>query len=560
MKFEEFNLKETLLKAIEEKGYVAATEIQQKAIPILIEKDVDMVAQAQTGTGKTAAFVLPLLEKINSASSRRNIEAIILSPTRELANQIGQELKSFCAHEPIQTLCVYGGVPIDGQIRTLKKQRPQVVVGTPGRVLDLIRRGVLKLEHARFAVLDEADEMLDMGFIDDVKRILSELGEQKNIWMFSATMPKPILSLIKEYLNNPVDIKVEKKTLSNENIEQIYHLVAGRNMLEATCRVLDSIDEMYGIIFCKTKIETKKLSDELNFRGFQSDALHGDMSQEQRDAAMRQFKLKKIKVLVCTDVAARGIDVNDLTHVINFALPQDIESYVHRIGRTGRAGKKGVAVTIVPPSEEFRMRHVERITKAKIMRKPVPTADSLISSLVQREVVKMTKKVSEDQAEAKVHESLAFFAGELESLNRDELLKLIYNHLFSKKILHYQNAPSLDYEPKARKNSRDSSPQRSRKDGMSRFFVNKGKDHGLNLTALIDVVSKGIDVDKRRIRNIELKPGFSFIEIPSFFETKLLEVGELKAATMSLRFEKSKEFSPRDGRRRSEGSANRRRS
>jgi ATP-dependent RNA helicase DeaD len=542
--FQELPLRESLLKAITERGYVEPTEIQQQAIPALATTDTDFVGQAQTGTGKTAAFVLPLLNKVDSTS--RDVQALILTPTRELANQITEEIKKFSTYEKTRSLAVYGGISLEGQIRGLRRDRPQIVVGTPGRVLDLIERGVLILDNAKFAVLDEADEMLDMGFIDDVKHILSKLGETKKTWMFSATMPAPILSLIKTYLKDPLVVKVQKKTSTNESIEQKHYVVRHSHMSEAICRILDSLDDYYGMIFCRTKIDAKTLADELNARGYPSDSMHGDMSQQQRDITMKNFKMKKINMLVCTDVAARGIDVDNLTHVINYGLPQDIESYVHRIGRTGRAGLTGVAITLVEPNERYRLRMVENNTKARIIQATLPTSKELKEVMVRKELKKFDAII---ESLPKL-EADAVFTEKFASLEKEELLKVMYNHIFKSQISRYDHAPSLEIQerrpdsrdsraPSAR-DSRDSAPS-ARGTGTStgnmRFFVNIGKEHGLTLKSLLGSISDMVQVDERLIRNVDMKETFSFLEVPEQFGEVLLKVNTPMISERNVRFE-----------------------
>ncbi len=548
MNFTDFTLPESLLRALEDKGYKTPTDIQEKAIPLLLEKDTDFVGQAQTGTGKTAAFSLPLLAKIDRSCG--DVQAIVLSPTRELANQITEEMRSFCKHDSIKLLSVYGGVPLDGQIRTLKKGRPQVIVGTPGRVLDLIKRGVLKLENAKLAVLDEADEMLDMGFIDDVKTILSELGDKKKTWMYSATMPKQILNLIKTYLDNPEVIKIDKKTLSNEDIEQKYFLIKRGNLGEAVCRILDSLSDYYGIVFCRTKVDAKKLSDEFNFRGFPSDALHGDMSQMQRDLTMRAFKKKKVKLLVCTDVAARGIDVDNLTHVINYGLPQDLESYVHRIGRTGRAGQKGSAYTIIDSSEKFRIRMLERLMNTKIEQGTLPTVAEIKNTLVKNEVVKLEAVAAKLSESEHIDSSFSVFEESLKDMEKDALVKVMFNYMFKESMDSYSKKSSIemgsgDRNDRNDRNSRDRGERRERPErgdrperapraarggaGFARFYVGVGKKHGIDLKEFLSSVSGATGVEEREIRRVDLKDQFSFFEVSDQYKEKVLLVAKVSA-------------------------------
>ena len=548
MTFQELPLRESLIKAITERGYVEPTDIQAQAIPALATTDTDFVGQAQTGTGKTAAFVLPLLNKIDSNS--RDVQALILTPTRELANQITEEIKKFSTYERTKSIAVYGGISLEGQIKGLRRDRPQIVVGTPGRVMDLIDRGVLILDNAKFAILDEADEMLDMGFIDDVKHILSKLGADKKTWMFSATMPAPILSLIKTYLKDPLVVKVQKKTTTNESIEQKHYVVRHSNMSEAICRILDSLDEYYGMIFCRTKVDAKTLADELNARGYPSDSMHGDMSQQQRDITMKNFKMKKINMLVCTDVAARGIDVDNLTHVINYGLPQDIESYVHRIGRTGRAGLTGVAITLVEPNERYRLRMVENNTKARIVQATLPTPKELKEVMVRKELKKFDAII---ETLPKL-EADAVFTEKFADLEKEDLLKVMYNHIFKSQITRYDHAPSLEISQERRPDSRDSRDSRapSARDsrdsapsgrgtgtstGNMRFFVNIGKEHGLTLKSLLGSISDMVKVDERMIRNVDMKETFSFLEVPEQFGEVLLKVTTPMIIERNVRFE-----------------------
>ena len=551
MEFLDFPLKETLLKAIEDRGFTEPTEIQEKAIPLLCEKDIDFVGQAQTGTGKTAAFTLPLLQRINP--SDRGVQAIVLSPTRELANQICEEMRKFCTHEKIRVFSVYGGVPIDKQIGQLKKLKPQIIVGTPGRVKDLIYRKSLKIEGAKYAVLDEADEMLDMGFLDDVKEILANV-EEKKTWMFSATMPKAILDLINNYLNDPEVVRVKKKTLSNENITQKFYVVKDGDMREAVGRLLDSFEDYYGIIFTKTKLEAKSLTDELGFRGFLVDSLHGDMDQKHRDLTMRKFKDKKVKLLVCTDVAARGIDVDHLTHVINFGLPQDLESYVHRIGRTGRAGHKGIALSVINPSEMRRIYHLENLTKAKILRDRIPTPELIKDSMVRRTLNQFEFLFDEVKNNANTDGAFELFCDEFEDLNKEDVLDVMFKYIFNESIKRLDRNPIIDLEPKKRGERTKVPASKIVPDsrGNVRLFVNVGKSDGVNLNDLVFNVSDELNIEKRKIRNVQLKDKFSFLDVPANFYEKLVFDAKLSVGNKIIRFEATSDHvagaSSRDGR------------
>lgn len=485
MNFQDLNLSKELLRAIDDEGFKAPSEIQEKAIPLLIQGNVDFVGQAQTGTGKTAAFVLPLLEQINYKS--REVQALILAPTRELANQVHQEIRKFAKYVPLKSLTVYGGTSYEKQLNGLKRDRPQIVVGTTGRVMDLMNKGALRVGNAKHLILDEADEMLNMGFLEDVQEIIKSLPEDKNMWMFSATMPKPILSLVKSEFKDPEILKIEKKTLSNEDIDQRYYLIRPKYQMEALCRLLDFEEDMYGIVFCKTKREVADVGSELLHRGYKVDVLHGDLNQAQRDAAMRKFKSGYLSLLICTDVAARGIDVNNLTHVINFGFPQDMEAYVHRIGRTGRAGLKGKAYTLVDPFQKGKLRYLERFVKTTLTPAKLPTIPQLKVALVNRELTKMEKLVEsiiEKGDEFKIDETYDYFRDSFAGLSRDDILKILFSQKFKKEMKRYMDLGELDAkdnEKKPRSFSRKRPNTRDRKDRRggtrrNRSDEKRGKD------------------------------------------------------------------------------------
>ncbi|EQC51085.1 DEAD/DEAH box helicase [Bacteriovorax sp. DB6_IX] len=538
MNFSDFPLKATLLRAIEERGFTEPTEIQAEAIPYLCEEQGDFVGQAQTGTGKTAAFSLPLLNNIDP--SEKTIQAIVLSPTRELANQICEEMGKFSSKDGVKAISVYGGTSIDNQIRDLKRKKPQIVVGTPGRVLDLINRRALKLENAVYSVLDEADEMLDMGFLDDVKEILSYVErEDKQTWMFSATMPRPILELIQDYLNEPKIIKIKKKTLSNENITQKFYVVRDRQMKEAVCRLLDAVEEYYGIIFTKTKLEAKNLTDELNMRGYLADSLHGDMDQKHRDHTMKKFKDKRVKLLVCTDVAARGIDVDHLTHVFNFGLPQDLESYVHRIGRTGRAGQKGMALSVVAPSELRKIGQLERLTKAKIERETLPTVDILKDAMIRRSVNQFDFIFEDLEKNDKMDDSFKLFEDAFEHLDKEQILKVMFKSLFADAMNRLDREPVID-APQREKRERNTVGTPDHR-GNIRFFVSAGRDDGLTLHSLLEDIAGELKIDQRMIRNVQLKEKFSFLDVPAQYQEQLIGSTNLFAGERRMRFEPTRE-------------------
>jgi ATP-dependent RNA helicase DeaD len=507
MSFNELGLKESSIKAITKMGYENPSEIQAQAIPVLLQGDIDFIGQAQTGSGKTAAFVLPLLEKLDFKLSA--LQALILAPTRELANQIHEEIQKLSSFEPIRSMSVYGGTSTGLQIKDLKAKKPQIVVGTPGRVMDLIDRGVLKFDATKFVVLDEADEMLDMGFFEDVTAIIAKVPEKK-IWMFSATMPGPISDLVKREFSDPVIVKVTKKVLTADSVDQKLVVVRRENGIEALCRYMDYSEGMYAIIFTKTKIGAKELTDELNARGYPTDALHGDMDQAARDMTMKKFKEKKINLLVCTDVAARGIDVNNLTHVINFGLPQDNESYVHRIGRTGRGGSKGISLSIIEPSEQGRVGQIERLTKAKIERIQLPQVSQIREKLLEKSMVRFTDLVTNFKDEETLH--FDSFKAKFDDLDKEDLIKGIYGFMFENTLKRYQKAQEIDVAPRGQ-GDRTGGVRVST--GMQRFFINLGRMDGVTSGDLLKFVAQVAGINGRDIGRIDTKEKFAFLEANS---------------------------------------------
>jgi ATP-dependent RNA helicase DeaD len=555
--FSSFGLCSEILKVLEELGFVTPTEIQSESIPRLLEKDQDFVGLAQTGTGKTAAFVLPLLSKIDQLDS--SVQAIILAPTRELANQVQEEVERFSKYLPkIKSLAIFGGSSYTRQIRALKKDRPQIVVGTPGRVMDLIDQGHLILDETNQVILDEADEMLNMGFWDDVQTILEAINnEERKIWMFSATMPAPINALIKKEFKDPTVVSVKRQSMSNENIEQKYFVVKNRHRLEALCRFIDTEPEIYGIIFCRTRLETRELGEELLLRKIKIEVLNGDMGQSERDAAMARFKSKNVSLLICTDVAARGIDVNNITHVINYGAPQDFESYVHRIGRTGRAGLKGIAVTFIGAREEGYIRRLEKFTKGTIKREKLPSVDLLKNIYIEKEVSKMEtviSKVTEKGEDFFLDSSYEIFKEKLGELDRDEILKTLFTVHYNKKLKRYDDIGDVEDTPKKspsrdHKNGRGNSSGEFKRGrgkrtqtqaaelGNVRLFVNIGVKDGIKLQCLLGDLSKATGLKKRQIQNVQLKDRFSFLEIPMDYKDSIVKSNSIKIKNKKIRFE-----------------------
>ena len=459
--FRELGINEHILKAISEMGYEKPSEIQEKSIPLLLENEKDFVGQAQTGTGKTAAFGIPLIQKIDP--KEKTVQAIILTPTRELANQVEQEIAKFSKYAGIRSVCIYGGTSYERQIRSLNKDKPQIVVGTPGRIIDLIKNDYLNVEDCKTCVLDEADEMLNMGFFDDVQLILDLLENRGQLLMFSATMPPQIKTLIDEHFNEHNIVTTKSKIKINENIDQQYFVVRDQFHTEALARLIEGLQDPYGMVFCKTKVESKEVGDALNERGLNVDILNGDMGQRDRDYVMRKFKEKKINILVCTDVAARGIDVNNLTHVFNYGLAQCDENYVHRIGRTGRAGQKGVAYTIVGPRALGAVRKLERFTKSKMTLASLPSAKDLKIKTVAREMEvanRILSSIVEKGEEYKLDEAFSAFKSTFDTYSNDDLVKLMFSWKFGGLLKKYRKFDKIELSED--EVSREDSFQRSR--------------------------------------------------------------------------------------------------
>jgi ATP-dependent RNA helicase DeaD len=513
--FRVLGLSEETLDALEKKGFEKPSPIQELTIPLLLNGDKDIVGQAQTGSGKTAAFGLPIIEKFDA--NVRGVQAIILTPTRELALQVTQEMLSFKGNRRIWITTVYGGAPIGQQMRDLEKGA-HVVVGTPGRVIDLIERGKLKLEDVKYFVLDEADEMLNMGFLDDVELILSKCNTQRRMLLFSATMPDRILSLAKRYMGKYDLVAVKNKELTTASIEQSYFEVPDRDKFDALCRILDFDEDFYGIVFCNTKAEVIEISNHLNEKGYTSDALHGDIAQNLREKVVKQFKSNKYGVLVATDVAARGIDIQDLTHVINYGLPQDPESYVHRIGRTGRAGKTGKAIAIVSGNERRKLMFIQKITKAKIEKGKLPDAFELVKIKKQRlkddvETIVSTEHYDEYLAFAAElmadNDPLVTIAALLKQFQGDELNPDSY-----KVIRESSERARFDEKSDRRDRSFDRGNDRSDRrggfGGKMRLFVAKGRKDNISPREILQLIADHADVPGRKIDDIRIMDNFSF--------------------------------------------------
>ncbi len=503
MTFQEIGLNDDLIKAVTDLGFTTPTPVQQQTIPLLAKEPTDLVALAQTGTGKTAAFGLPILNLINC--DNKTVQALILAPTRELCMQITNDIKNYGKYmRGFGVTAIYGGARIDGQIKDIKKG-VQVVVATPGRLIDMIERRVINLNTVKIVVLDEADEMLNMGFKDDLDIILKETPKEKNTWLFSATMPREVERISKNYMSNPVEISTGKKNEGADNLEHIYYQVQGRDRYLALKRVADYYPEIFGIVFCRTKAETQEVADSLIKDGYSADALHGDLSQSQRDFVMKRFRSHTLQMLVATDVAARGIDVSDVTHVINYNLPEDVENYTHRTGRTARAGKSGIAIAIITSKDGGKIKDIERIIKKKFEKKDVPNGLDVCEKQLFNLVHKLHNVEVKDE---EIESFLPAIYEELKDLSKEELIKRFISEEFNRFHEYYQNAPDLNIQ----KGAVDGAFGSGR---TTRFFVNMGSMDGFNINSLKDFLADSVKVHTRMIFNIDVKSSFSFFETES---------------------------------------------
>jgi ATP-dependent RNA helicase DeaD len=512
--FKELGLNDEILKALTDLGYETPSEIQEKAVPQVISSTQDLKAFAQTGTGKTAAFSLPILQKLDASS--KATQAIILSPTRELAVQIGKNIESFSKYmRGVNVLTVYGGANIQDQIRGLNRG-VQIVVGTPGRTVDLIKRRALKLDNVQWLILDEADEMLNMGFKDELDQVLEVTPESKQTLLFSATFPREVESIARNYMDNPVEITAGQKNRGSDNVSNEYYVVTERNRYPALKRICDANPDVYGIVFCRTKRETAQVAENLIQDGYNADALHGDLSQAQRDGVMQKFRAKSLQILVATDVAARGLDVNNLTHVINYKLPDQTEAYTHRSGRTGRAGNKGISIALITNKEVGRLRPIERKINKKFEKKVVPTGEEICKS----QLFSLINNVKETEVNHEQIDSyLESIYSSLEGLDREALIQKFVSVEFNKFLKYYSNSRDLnDAERTSSRGDRSDDRGKSRDDeNMTRFFINLGRKDELNPGKLIGLINDQNITDNVEIGQIEILDTFSFFELDKNF-------------------------------------------
>lgn len=535
MTFDELGVRDDLLRGIADMGFETPMPVQEKVIPLLLHGDRDLVALAQTGTGKTAAFGLPVLQRVDA--ERHVPQALILAPTRELCLQIAGDLADFSKYmDDVKVLPVYGGSSIESQIRALK-QGVQIIVATPGRLIDLIGRGVVKLNDVHTVVLDEADEMLNMGFVDSIVDILTHVPDDRKMLMFSATMPAEVAKIAKRFMHDPEEIVIGTRNEGAKNVRHIYYMVNAKDKYLALKRIADNNPNIYAIIFCRTRRDTQEIADRLISDGYNADALHGDLSQQQRDIVMKKFRDRVLSLLVATDVAARGLDVDDLTHVINYGLPDDTAVYTHRSGRTGRAGKTGVSIAIIHSREKGKLREIERIIGKKFERKEVPTPQHII----EKQLYNLADRLERVEVnEGEIDQYLPGVMKKLSWLSTEDLLKRVFSLEFNRLLNYYKDAPNIDFideKPAKERKEKDRAP-RSDKDkdrrtaerGMARIYVNAGKADGFFAGNLIELLNKNVEGQRVDVGRIDLLPSYSL------FDVRKADASRVVAALKGLEF------------------------
>jgi ATP-dependent RNA helicase DeaD len=519
LNFIEMGFSPELLKGIEKLGFTQPTPIQEKVAPTILTTDKDLVGLAQTGTGKTAAFGLPLIELTDVAQNE--VQTLILAPTRELCMQITKDLESFSKYtKGLKVVAIYGGAPIETQLKKLR-DGVHIIVATPGRMLDVIKRKAVKINKIRTLVLDEADEMLNMGFRDELDNILETTPLTKRTLLFSATMPKEVARIAKNYMDDPVKITVGNQNSGAENIRHIYYQVHAKDRYLALKRIADINPDIYGIVFCRTRRETKEVADKLIKDGYNADALHGDLSQAQRDQVMKRFRERNLQMLVATDVAARGIDVNDITHIINYNLPEELATYTHRSGRTGRAGKSGISIAIVNFREKSKIPQIEKIIGKKFEKLPVPNGEEICKKQLFRLIDRMEKaEVDEEQIEPfmeTVNKKLAW-------LTKEDIIKKFVSLEFNRFLDYYKDAPDLNAGANERSSSRGEKRREGKKrDNFARIFINIGKKDKIAPKNIIGLVNDSTGNRDIAIGDIDIKGSFSFFEVDPHYAEDVID-------------------------------------
>lgn len=516
-KFEQLGLNESLLLAIKDLGFENPSEVQEKAIPVLLEQNTDLVALAQTGTGKTAAFGFPLIQKIDAEN--RNTQALILSPTRELCLQITNEIKLYSKYiKGLHTVAVYGGASITEQAREVKRGA-QIIVATPGRMQDMINRGLVNIKNIDFCILDEADEMLNMGFYEDICSILSDTPDEKNTWLFSATMPAEVARIAKQFMSTPVEITVGSKNSGSATVSHEYYCVNARDRYEALKRLADANPDIFSVVFCRTKRDTQAVAEKLIEDGYNAAALHGDLSQAQRDGVMKSFRGRQIQMLVATDVAARGIDVDNITHVVNYQLPDEIETYNHRSGRTGRAGKLGTSIVIITKSELRKISSIERIIQQKFQEKTIPSG----IEICEIQLLHLATKIKDTEVDHEIDNYLPAINEVLDGLSKEELIKKMVSVEFNRFINYYKTKRDLSGE-RGNDRERSSEPREIRAGDPVRYFINIGARDDFDWMQLKDFIKETLDLGRDDVFKVDVKEGFSFFNTDGEHTEKVMEV------------------------------------
>jgi ATP-dependent RNA helicase DeaD len=506
--FNELGIRHDIVNAITELGFEKPTPIQEGAIPLLLSGSNDFVGLAQTGTGKTAAFGLPLLELIDY--SKNYPQALILCPTRELCLQISNDVKKYAKNLPnVNVVAVYGGAAIVNQLKEIKRG-VQIVVATPGRMLDILNRKAIDFTQVRYVVLDEADEMLNMGFQDDINDILSTTPDEKKTWLFSATMPREVREIAKKYMTDPKELTMGKQNTGNVNIEHEFYTVKARDKYAAFKRIVDYNPEIFGIVFCRTKIETQEIAESLVKDGYNADSLHGDLSQQQRDKVMKRYRDRSLQLLIATDVAARGIDVQDVTHVINYSLPDEIENYTHRSGRTGRAGKTGISICIINSKETHKIRQIEKVIGKSFTKAEIPTGFDVVEKQLFGLVHKVHNvEVNDKQIDQYIPRIMAEFA----DLSKEDIIKRFASLEFNRFLDYYKNAPDLNATADDRGRDNDRAPRDSGNSAYTRLFINLGSVDDFTRGDLLGYICNNSGISGRNVGKIDMKGVFSFFEV-----------------------------------------------
>ena len=516
-KFEQLGLNESLLLAIKDLGFENPSEVQEKAIPVLLEQNTDLVALAQTGTGKTAAFGFPLIQKIDAEN--RNTQALILSPTRELCLQITNEIKLYSKYiKGLHTVAVYGGASITDQAREVKRGA-QIIVATPGRMQDMINRGLVNIKNIDFCILDEADEMLNMGFYEDICSILSDTPDEKNTWLFSATMPAEVARIAKKFMASPVEITVGSKNSGSATVSHEYYCVNARDRYEALKRLADANPDIFSVVFCRTKRDTQAVAEKLIEDGYNAAALHGDLSQAQRDGVMKSFRGRQIQMLVATDVAARGIDVDNITHVVNYQLPDEIETYNHRSGRTGRAGKLGTSIVIITKSEIRKIHSIERIIQQKFQEKTIPSG----IEICEIQLLHLANKIKDTEVDHEIDNYLPAINEVLDGLSKEELIKKMVSVEFNRFINYYKSKRDITGE-RSNDRERSSEPREIRAGDPVRYFINIGARDDFDWMQLKDFIKETLDLGRDDVFKVDVKEGFSFFNTDGEHTDKVMSV------------------------------------